>query len=89
MDFVPGEDHTIERPREYAFWRDYVPRLTPPWPGRLLALASSHPITLAPRQYAFDPVSDQKSDLFNLWRYRRIANRTTSCRARTRAISRR
>jgi hypothetical protein len=42
----------------------------------LLALASSHPITLAPRQYAFDPVGDQKSELFNLWRYRRIANRS-------------
>jgi hypothetical protein len=30
---------------------------------------------LAPRQYVFDPVGDRKSDLFNLWRYRRIANR--------------
>lgn len=76
MDFVPGAEHTIERPREYAAWRDFVPRLTPPWTGRLLALASSHPITLAPRQYAFDPIGDQKSDLFNLWRYRRIATRT-------------
>ena len=76
MDFVPGSDHTIERPRDYAFWRDYVPRLTPPWTGRLLALASSHPITLAPRQYAFDPVGDQQSELFNLWRYRRIASRS-------------
>ena len=75
MDFVPGADFTIDRPRDYAFWRDYVPRLTPPWPGRLLALASSHPITLAPRQYAFDPIGDLKTDLFNLWRYRRIANR--------------
>jgi hypothetical protein len=75
IDCVPGSDHTIDRPRDYAFWRDYVPRLTPPWTGRLLALASSHPQTLAPRQYAFDPVGDQKSDLFNLWRYRRIVNR--------------
>jgi hypothetical protein len=76
MDFVPGSDHTIDRPRDYAFWRDHVPRLTPPWAGRLLALASSHPHTLAPRQYAFDPVGDQRSDLFNLWLYRRIANRS-------------
>jgi hypothetical protein len=76
MDFVPGSDQTIERPREYAFWRDYVPRLTPPWTGRLLTLASPHPETLAPRHYAFDPVGDDKSDLFNLWRYRRIANRS-------------
>ncbi len=76
MDVVPGEDHTIERPRDYAFWRDYAPRLAPPWTGRLLALASSHPQTLAPRQYAFDPAGDQQSDLFNLWRYRRIASRS-------------
>ena len=76
MDFVPDSDQTIERPREYAFWRDYVPQLTPPWTGRLLGLASSHPQTLAPRQYAFDPIGSQKSDLFNLWRYRRIASRS-------------
>jgi len=76
MDIVPGSDHTIDRPRDYAFWRDHVPRLTPPWSGRLLALASSHPVTLAPRQYAFDPIGDQQSELFNLWRYRRIANRS-------------
>ena len=44
--------------------------------GRLLALASSHPVTLAPRQYGFDPVGDQAGDLFNLWRYRRIASRS-------------
>ncbi|MFO7693299.1 MAG: FAD-dependent oxidoreductase [Vicinamibacterales bacterium] len=76
MDFDPGADHVVERPRDYAFWRDYVPRLAPPWTGRLLALASSHPVTLAPRQYGFDPVGDQPGDLFNLWRYRRIASRS-------------
>ncbi len=37
MDYVHGEDHTIEKPREYEFWRDFVPALKPPWPGRLLA----------------------------------------------------
>ncbi len=76
MDFVPGADHTIERPRDYAFWRDYAPKLAPPWTGRLLALASSHPVTLAPRPYAFDPEGNQTSGLFNLWGYRRIANRS-------------
>jgi hypothetical protein len=75
MDVDPGTDHTIERPREYAFWREFVPALAPPWTGRLLALSSSHPQTLQPRQYAFDPVGDQKEGLFNLWRYRRIASR--------------
>ncbi len=74
MDVVPGADHTIERPRDYAFWRDHVPALTPPWTGRLLELASSHPITLQPRRYAFDPIGTQQTELFNLWRYRRIIN---------------
>jgi len=75
MDFVPGSDHTIDRPDDYAFWREYVPRLTPPWTGRLLELASSHPITLEPRRYAFDPTGTEKSAFTDLWRYRRIANR--------------
>ncbi len=75
MDFVPGSDQTIERPRDYAFWRDYAPRLTPPWTGRLLELAGSHPITLAPRRYAFDPTGAWQTDLTDLWRYRRIANK--------------
>ena len=26
MEHVPGEDFTIDRPAEYAFWRDYKPR---------------------------------------------------------------
>ena len=75
MDFVPGSDNTIETPRDYAFWRDYVPKLTPPWSGRLLALASSHPQTLEPRRYAFDPAGNQAGNDFNLWRYRRIASK--------------
>jgi hypothetical protein len=74
IDFVPGSDHTIERPREYRFWREHVPTLAPSWAGRLLALSSSHPQDLSPRRYAFDPIGDQSSDLFNLWRYRRIVN---------------
>jgi hypothetical protein len=74
VDFVPGSDHTIEPPREYRFWREHVPALTPPWTGRLLALSSSHPQDLSPRRYAFDPIGEQSSDSFNLWRYRRIVN---------------
>ena len=52
-----------------------MPALAPPWTGRLLALSSSHPHDLSLRRYAFDPVGDQTGDLFNLWRYRRIANK--------------
>ena len=46
VDYLDGQDHTIERPAEYAFWRDFVPALKPAWPGRLLDLNYSDPVTL-------------------------------------------
>lgn len=71
MDYINGEDHVIDRPREYAFWRDYVPALTPPWPGKLLSLVYSQPRTLKPFNMGFDP-----SQATGLFRYRRIIDRT-------------
>ena len=43
VDHLAGENHTIDKPEEYAFWRDYVPKLTPPWPGKLLSWSMSQP----------------------------------------------
>jgi hypothetical protein len=75
VDYRHGEDHVIEKPAEYAFWRDYVPQLKPVWPGKLLNWQMSNPQTLAPRDLGFDPTEAQgkPSALFNLWSYRRIA----------------
>jgi hypothetical protein len=70
MEYVHGEDHTIEKPREWGFWRDCVPKLAPPWPGRLLSLVYSHPQTLQPRNLGFDPVNAT-----GLFHYRRIVDR--------------
>jgi hypothetical protein len=72
MDYLAGEDHTIDRPAEYAFWRDYTPKVDPPWPGKLLGAAYSNPITLKPRAVEFDPTGAGKG----LWVYRRIADPT-------------
>jgi hypothetical protein len=69
MDYLPGQDHTIDRPDEYEFWRDYVPALTPPWPGKLFG-DSSNPITLQARPFEFDPNGAGKG----FWVYRRIAD---------------
>src|SRR5712691_11623384 len=33
MEHRPGEDHTIDKPDEYSFWRDYKPELKPAWTG--------------------------------------------------------
>ena len=49
IDYLDGEDHTIDRPAEYDFWRDYVPELTPAWPGKLLSWQMTDPITLEDR----------------------------------------
>jgi len=75
MDYVHGEDHLIDKPAEYGFWRDYVPQLKPAWSGKLLSWKMSHPQTLAPRDLGFDPTgAPSKPDApFNLWPYRRVA----------------
>ncbi|MEY4868452.1 MAG: hypothetical protein RIT36_1351, partial [Bacteroidota bacterium] len=31
MDHVEGENHVIEKPKEYDFWKDHVPALSPAW----------------------------------------------------------
>lgn len=73
VDYLPGQNHVIDRPTEYAFWRDFVPRLTPPWPGRLLDFTYTHPSTLKPKRLGFDPRGGPSATgALNLWTYRRI-----------------
>jgi hypothetical protein len=74
VSYHAGEDHTIDKPDEYEFWRDYVPALKPKnWPGRLLSWQMSNPITLEPRAVKFDPSESERADgPLNLWIYRRI-----------------
>ncbi|MFI5454679.1 MAG: FAD-dependent oxidoreductase [Isosphaerales bacterium] len=68
VDYLEGQDHTIERPPEYAFWREFIPALKPSWPGRLLDLTYSDPVTLKPASRGFDP----RGAGGGLWVYRRI-----------------
>jgi hypothetical protein len=73
VDHVAGEDHTIDRPREYDFWRDFVPELKPAWPGRLLDLTYTHPRSGQPKTLGFDPTAARiPGGALNLWTYRRI-----------------
>jgi len=46
FDARPGASHVIEKPAQYDRWRNYVPKLDPPWPGRLLDWAHVDPATL-------------------------------------------
>lgn len=72
VDYLEGEDHTLERPAEYEAWRSYVPEMVPPWVGRLLSWDLVDPITLKKRNLMFDPTL--KAPGMNLWTYRRIAD---------------
>eukprot|EP01035_Chromulina_nebulosa_P015101 gene15101-20003_t len=71
MEYLAGEDHTIDRPLDYTFWRDHVPPLTPPWSGKLLSHYYSQPRTLQPFAMGMDPAKGT-----GLFKYRRIVDRT-------------
>ncbi|MEX2404864.1 MAG: FAD-dependent oxidoreductase [Balneolales bacterium] len=75
MDYIPGTDNTIDKPREYDFWRNFEPEMRIPWPGKLLQLSYSNPSTLEPKALGFHPEGIQTGDSLNLWNYRRIINK--------------
>lgn len=65
VDYVPDEDHTIDKPDQYEFWRDYKPDF---WPDHLLSLSGVRPATMEPVRYEIFPGSDK----FSLFQYRQI-----------------
>ncbi|MCQ8192626.1 FAD-dependent oxidoreductase [Streptomyces rugosispiralis] len=71
MDYHPDADYTIDRPADYAFWRDYQPNC---WPGPLLSWQDVHPRTLAPRHQGLfaHPDSSRGRAAPDRWNYRRI-----------------
>lgn len=64
MDYIDGEDHSIDRPRDYAYWRDFVLR-TSAHSYRMLSFEEE-----SSKKYGFDPVARK-----GFWTYRRIADR--------------
>ena len=75
MDYRPGENHIIDRPDDYDFWKVFEPKMDPAWAGKLLDLNYSNPRTLQPKDLGFNPDGSQTGDLLNLWNYRKIINR--------------
>ncbi|WP_406145251.1 FAD-dependent oxidoreductase [Streptomyces sp. NBC_01012] len=78
-----GENHVIERPADYDFWRSYRPDF---WPGPLLGFLAPDPRSLeaVPRTFVpnpeIDPLAvnaDQSADAGDkeLWGFRRILAR--------------
>lgn len=75
MDYVPGANNLIEKPKEYDFWRNYIPKMDPAWSGKLLDLTYSFPKTLVPKTLGFHPEGVATGSVLNLWNYRKIINR--------------
>lgn len=69
MDHVPGEDHAIDKPRDYDFWRAYKPSF---WPAQMLSWDFVDPVTLDTRHQAVFGDAGHPEDL---WNFRRILDK--------------
>jgi hypothetical protein len=71
LDYLPDEDHTIEKPEDYDFWRGYQSDF---WPDKQLSWHDVYPHTLQKRYKAIfetEPSPDGR-DSFTFWMFRRI-----------------
>ncbi|MEM6841480.1 MAG: FAD-dependent oxidoreductase [Bacteroidota bacterium] len=75
MDYVPDSETLIEKPKDYNFWRDFIPDLNPSWPGKLLSLTYTHPSSLKPKTLGFHPKGIATGNALNLWNYRKLIDR--------------
>lgn len=64
LSYDPSGDHTIPKPEQYDFWREYQP---PHWPDKLLSFKMLH--VQRGQEVDFPLFSD---DWFNLFAYRQI-----------------
>jgi len=69
-----GSHRVMDRPARYEFWRDYVPRLNPAWPGKLLDWTHTNPESLKPNTRCLFP-EETKEYWAPLWLFRRIVAR--------------
>jgi hypothetical protein len=77
MSYDEDADHTISKPPDYEYWRDYRPSF---WPGPLFGFTAPDPRTLEPSTRDFMPDATQGIDPGeggdrDLWRFRRILAR--------------
>jgi len=64
MDYLDGEDHTLGRPRDYAYWRDFVLKYRHGDSHKMLTFDTDEL-----RKHAFTPGQEK-----GFWTYRRIAD---------------
>ncbi|MEC0246185.1 FAD-dependent oxidoreductase [Paenibacillus chitinolyticus] len=68
MDYFEGENHVIDKPKDYNFWRNYKADF---WPDKQLSWISPNPVTLEPAEDTLFP-GTEKYPLFN---YRRVIDK--------------
>jgi hypothetical protein len=69
LDYLSDQDHTIQKPEAYGFWRDHRPDS---WPGSQLGWEDVDPVTLRSRtRTIFDGPTDRELG-DDLWHFRRI-----------------
>lgn len=69
VDHLEGEDHTIDKPASYDFWRGYQADF---WPGPHLSWTLCHPITHQAVYRDLFGNPDETPHGGDLWRFRRI-----------------
>ncbi|RAU98907.1 FAD-dependent oxidoreductase [Paenibacillus sp. YN15] len=69
LEYFPGEDHTIERPAQYDFWRSYKPDF---WVGELLSWTVAHHCTFEPVYY---PMFEDGTGSMSRWRWRKVLDK--------------
>jgi hypothetical protein len=75
-DYVKGQNHVIEKPMDYNFWKNYVPKMIPVWPGKMISLMYSTPTNpTVPKTLGFHPEGIKTDAALNLWNYRKIINK--------------
>lgn len=75
LEETDRETGPLSPPPEYEFWRDYAPKLTPPWPGPLLRWEGLNPRTMETMRYRFEPHREKPALFSGLWAFRRIIDR--------------
>ncbi|MGB8352345.1 MAG: FAD-dependent oxidoreductase [Chthoniobacteraceae bacterium] len=76
IDHIADEEHVIDKPGDYDFWRSCVPDLKPAWGSPFLSWSATHPRTMVSEEREFFQNETRLKGDRNLWTFRRIIDRS-------------
>ena len=74
IDHLPGENHVIDKPEQYDFWRQHVPAVTPAWGSPILSWYAPLPRPVVSSERQFLPSAETPQGRGTHWCFRRIAH---------------